>query len=429
MYIKKIEFTNFRGFQELSVDLPENLAVFIGVNGSGKTTILDGIYKFILAYIYELNCAINENYDFGLNFLIDETDLFQNQNTGEFIIKIIGSNNTNGNRSDDIILGLSLNKNEFKQEPSDFQKSQISLAKKIRENPSTSLSVMAYYQSSLLKIDESHIKDNDNMTKGFKIKQMFAYENLVMLKFSDYHNFISWFRDQEDKENEEIRARKDFEYRNRNLEIIRQSLLKFLSFLGSNNFENLRIIRKNYYLYDQLQLKLPISNQNQLTISKNDTDLNISQLSDGEKKCILIVADIAKRLAIANPGLEISNVLEKGKGIILIDEIEAHLHPGWQRKIIPALTKTFPSCQFIVTTHSPQVLSKVNSENIFILEDGMVINAKDAGYHTYGRTSNSILSELFDIRERPQEFKDRINNLYQTIIRKKDKKVITDSSF
>ncbi len=54
MYIKKIEFTNFRGFQELSIDLPENLAVFIGWNGSGKTTILDGIYMFLLGLIREL---------------------------------------------------------------------------------------------------------------------------------------------------------------------------------------------------------------------------------------------------------------------------------------------------------------------------------------------------------------------------------------
>ncbi|MDJ0662723.1 MAG: AAA family ATPase [Crocosphaera sp.] len=153
----------------------------------------------------------------------------------------------------------------------------------------------------------------------------------------------------------------------------------------------------------------------ELTISKGDIELKLSQLSDGEKKCILIVADIARKLAIANPGLEVSDVLKQGKGIILIDEIEAHLHPGWQREIIPALTKTFPTCQFIVTTHSPQVLSKVKSENIFILENGMVINAKDAGYHTYGRTSNSILSELFDIRERPPEFKDRINNCLKLI--------------
>ena len=54
MYIKKIEFTNFRGFQELSLDLPENLAVFIGWNGSGKTTILDGIYMLLLGLIMEL---------------------------------------------------------------------------------------------------------------------------------------------------------------------------------------------------------------------------------------------------------------------------------------------------------------------------------------------------------------------------------------
>ena len=187
--------------------------------------------------------------------------------------------------------------------------------------------------------------------------------------------------------------------------------MTYLNSPHDSKFSNLRVIRNTSDEFTSESKGM----KPELTITKDDIELKLSQLSDGEKKCILIVADIARRLAIANLSLEVSEVLKQGKGIILIDEIEAHLHPGWQREIIPALTKTFPSCQFIVTTHSPQVLSKVKSENIFILEDGMVINAKDAGYHTYGRTSNSILSELFDIRERPPEFKDRINNCLKLI--------------
>jgi len=112
---------------------------------------------------------------------------------------------------------------------------------------------------------------------------------------------------------------------------------------------------------------------------------------------------LARRLAIANPDPS-KNALE-GKGIILIDEIELHLHPKWQRDIIPRLTSTFPNCQFIVTTHSPQVLSNVKKENVFIVEDFQVYPA-DA--HTFGRDSNSILSELMGVSERPLEIQNRL---------------------
>jgi predicted ATP-binding protein involved in virulence len=102
-----------------------------------------------------------------------------------------------------------------------------------------------------------------------------------------------------------------------------------------------------------------------MTITKQGQELIINQLSDGEKCLLAMVGDLARRLAIANPSLP--DPLQ-GSGVVLIDEIELHLHPKWQREIIPALTRTFPNCQFIVTTHSPQVISQVKPEGIYILE-------------------------------------------------------------
>jgi predicted ATP-binding protein involved in virulence len=139
----------------------------------------------------------------------------------------------------------------------------------------------------------------------------------------------------------------------------------------------------------------------EIVLKKQDRELVLNQLSDGEKNLLVMVADIARRLAIANPDPS-KNALE-GEGIILIDEIELHLHPQWQRDIIPRLTSTFPNCQFIVTTHSPQVLSNVKKENVFIIEDFQVYHA-DA--YTFGRDSNSILSELMGVSERPLEIQN-----------------------
>lgn len=131
----------------------------------------------------------------------------------------------------------------------------------------------------------------------------------------------------------------------------------------------------------------------------------VNQLSDGEKCLLAMVGDLARRLAIANPGL--SDQLQ-GKGVVLIDEIELHLHPKWQREIIPALTRTFPNCQFIVTTHSPQVVSHVKPQRIYILEkiDNGIVAKRPSS--SFGRDSNSILEDLMDVPERPQHIKDRL---------------------
>lgn len=80
-------------------------------------------------------------------------------------------------------------------------------------------------------------------------------------------------------------------------------------------------------------------------------------MSDGEKCTIALFGDLARRMALANPNKD--NPLD-GEGIVLIDEIELHLHPLWQRRILNVLKKVFPNIQFIVSTHSPQVLGEAD---------------------------------------------------------------------
>ena len=101
--------------------------------------------------------------------------------------------------------------------------------------------------------------------------------------------------------------------------------------------------------------------------------------------------------------------------VVLIDEIELHLHPEWQRMIIPRLTKTFPNCQFIVTTHSPQVLSHVDPECIHILDydgDNVIVKRPES---SYGLDSNRILEDILGVSKRPQEIQSRMLELFRTI--------------
>ncbi|MEW6499462.1 MAG: AAA family ATPase, partial [Cyanobacteriota bacterium] len=149
-----------------------------------------------------------------------------------------------------------------------------------------------------------------------------------------------------------------------------------------------------------------------MTVEKQGQELIVNQLSDGEKCLLAMVGDLARRLALANPTLK--NPLQ-GEGVVLIDEIELHLHPKWQREIIPALTRTFPNCQFIVTTHSPQVISEVKPNGIYILEatsEGVVAKRPES---SFGRDSNRILEDLMGVSARPQEIKDELLELFRLI--------------
>jgi predicted ATP-binding protein involved in virulence len=127
---------------------------------------------------------------------------------------------------------------------------------------------------------------------------------------------------------------------------------------------------------------------------------------------LLLVSDIARRLSIANPMLSVEEILEKGEGIILIDEIEQHLHPKWQRNILSALEKTFPNLQFIITTHSPQVLSGTIKENVFILDNFKISKRKP---YVEGRDSNSILEDAFNFSKYSPEIKSKIDDFYELL--------------
>src|SRR5262249_346939 len=108
-----------------------------------------------------------------------------------------------------------------------------------------------------------------------------------------------------------------------------------------------------------------------------------------------LAADLARRLAIAYP--DHPDALQ-GEAVVLIDEIELHLHPSWQRRVLGALRSTFPNCQLIVTTHSPQVLSEVPNEAVVLVDNFQLVRP---GAPTAGRDSNAILTEVMETGERP----------------------------
>lgn len=161
-------------------------------------------------------------------------------------------------------------------------------------------------------------------------------------------------------------------------------------------------------------LRLRDTRPPRFSVRKQGSPLYLEQLSDGERGLLALVFDLTRRLAIANPSA--ANPLRDGVALVMIDEIELHLHPKWQRDVIERLGKTFPACQFVLTTHSPLVLGEVPARCVRFLEfgeDGKVVRTVPT--EAYGMDANRILQEFMGARVRNRKVDDDLRTLFKLI--------------
>jgi hypothetical protein len=138
-------------------------------------------------------------------------------------------------------------------------------------------------------------------------------------------------------------------------------------------------------------------------IDRLPRSLDASQLSDGERGVLALVLDLTRRLAQANLGL--ADPAANAAAVVLIDELELHLHPGWQRSIVDHLTHTFPKCQFIATTHSPQVIGEVPAGHVVLMHRH---GPTQFPPQTFGMDSNWILRHVLEADDRNPAVGDAI---------------------
>jgi predicted ATP-binding protein involved in virulence len=369
MKITKITLQNFRGIGSLELEFPieQNIIALVGVNGVGKSSILDAITALLSTALFLINYGDTKNLVSGrsglqLKFFKDSDIKISKQMMSCEIVFSSSSIHSTLSVSRSPNLLDKIDKCDIPDKiPKDLLVSYSS------NRHSTLISSIF----GLPKTSIPNILNDDSITK--------------------FEEFFTWFKALEDIENEE-RLERNSEYRDKSLEAIRMAVSSILG----DGFVRLRVKRAT----------------NNLIVNKEGVDISIDLLSDGEKSLITIVSDIAKKLSTSYPDLE--RPLE-GSGVILIDEIELHMHPTWQRMIVPRLTKTFPNCQFIITTHSPQVLSHVQPESIYLLkkvgEDIVVTKPQ----YSYGRDSNRILEDLMEETERPAEIQDQLGELFSLI--------------
>jgi predicted ATP-binding protein involved in virulence len=389
MRIERLQLENFRGFAELDLRFPkEGPAVFIGKNGAGKSSVLDAIAMFLSTFTSKLR-------RYAVQMPIPMRDIRHAAPTGS-----VRATLTIG------VHGKPLRWSLSRTRPRSTTYADISqYATQIRERglgPDESIPILCYYRSNrgFGGIEPPPSKSPPELP----FPQLYAYKRAFGGLGGPFQNFVRWFRFEEDSENE-LRLRKDPAYRSNQLEGVRRAIKGVMSVLQPGDFTDLRVERPK----SKNGVGFPVHTEASLLIDKQGQSLTLDQLSDGEKTTLLLAADLAMRLAIANPGLD--DPL-RGEGIVLIDELELHLHPEWQRAVLPALCSTFPGCQFIVTTHSPQVLSQMKPESVIILEDFRRIEATPS---TYGRDSNSILEDVMGVSSRPREAADKIHHIARLI--------------
>jgi len=392
MKIKELELNNFRGFEHLKIEFPDNnLAVFIGTNGSGKSSVLDALGVLLVSLIKEV--LKKNQYDLPtIGLLFNENKINNNDiNTFKKELKIFLATSD----LQEIVI------QNYREKPWGNNKFHNINKQDINLDQNGSIPTLIHYRVNRIVQSLTKTENNDLVKERIHLSKLHAYANALNSGITQFNDFIVWFKEAIEDENAEKIRRESFEYRDTRLEVVRQALKKLLNNLSSDLYENLRIIRLNngQFIFEGLDREFL------LAINKNGIELDINQLSDGEKTLIMLVCDIARRLTIANPTLK--NKLE-GEGVVMIDEIELHLHPKWQRNVLPALQKTFPNIQFIVTTHSPQVLGGVERESVFILKDFKLQEYKP---YTKGRDSNSILLDVMGVDERDQAYSKKLDKL------------------
>ncbi|MEK8022074.1 MAG: AAA family ATPase [Candidatus Parabeggiatoa sp.] len=378
--ITKVSAENFRGFENFELEFQPDLTVLIGENGAGKTTLLDCIANLLMVFERKIRSK-----RIDLKNIFNPLDI----RNGQFDL----SSQIEMALNDDIKLDwqLLVTKDSY-QKPlrrynhfKGFDKLVTTLNEKLRSKQAVNIPLVVYYPTSNAPIDFIDFK---NGTENLSVDVFNAYHEALNHKKSfNFILFFNWYGWQERIERQTGQ--------NKILDVVHNAIYQLLS--DDNN------------PFNQLSINWLNDPNGEMIIHKNEIPLNINQLSSGEKTLLALVADLARRLAIANPHRD--NPL-MGNGVVLLDEIDLHLHPRWQRSVIPQLQKTFPNCQFIITSHSALVLSQIKPENVIILKDFKVLQNTQ---HTLGRDTNSILSDIMGTPDRPIDMQQRIDDCLNLI--------------
>ena len=389
MKLVRVGFKNFKAYaatpegDEFEIDLNGKSTVFYGLNGVGKSTILAAICyalwpflnKIVSTQGTEFRTMSEDLVHIGLNnkreklceVLLEFFDGHEGLDGVYYLTKGIQLNNNK------TVIPLKAGANDVQQFVTYFTQEYLSDIEGDGEFVEERINMPVFLSYGT---NRTVIKVPLRVRKKHSFDKRSALERALESRL-DFGTFFEWYRNQEDYEYERKVELKDFSYKDRQLECVRSVICEMLE--------------------DITEIKVKRSPVRMVAV-KNGVEYRIEQLSDGEKCTLALLGDLARRIAIANPMRE--NPLE-GEGVVMIDEIDLHMHPSWQRKILGLLKKKFPNIQFLITTHSPQVIGEVDSSyNLYRLTMGDNNQPVVEITNSFGLDSSTILRTDMDTKER-----------------------------
>jgi predicted ATP-binding protein involved in virulence len=341
--LKNIHLENYKKYSDLSFGIKNDFTLIIGENGAGKTTVLDGIATILGGFLQSFKSISSvERHsilksDIKIEIVEESENIYIKYPTTP--IRVSGVCDINGSKIPIKRKRNNANKTTMTSLLKTENSELFSLVKELENSDDMILPILSYHGTG--RLWEQEYKKSSKMEK---LTRYDGYKDCLNAK-SNYRNFISWF---EKQERNAFNLRKTIPI----LEAVRNIVIKMLELLTKKEIE--------LFIYRENDLEIKFKN--------NDKRERVSNLSAGYRDLIGIVSDIAYRMAILNPHLGV-DVVSKTSGIVLIDEIDLHLHPKWQREIISILRQLFPLVQFIATTHSPFVIQSISKDSLIKISD------------------------------------------------------------
>jgi predicted ATP-binding protein involved in virulence len=425
MKLKKVVLDNFRCFEHLEMDFDGSLTVIVGGNGAGKTAVLDAIALLFGPFFTRLpgvsgiapspsdlrilssnklapvfRCHAEANMFTEWSTLVKESSLADEECNPRWSIgRLRDKSPATRLQAKKILDGKPIN---------DFtpmvcfadELAEAELFKEVLGEPYR-MPLIVYYDT------DRAVFDTPLRRRNFK-NQFDRFDSLTdaLKPTASFKRVFEWFHAKENEELRELKENLDLDYTDPGLDCVRRAINRFFSPQFQNPRTKLRPLR--------------------FVVDWKDGDhyipLNLNQLSDGYRTTLALVADLARRMVEANPPGTIDDPLNT-EAIVLIDEVDLHLHPAWQQKILMQLQETFQKSQFIVTTHSPQVLSTVPAECIRVLHTAMdaethAVRAtvSSVRHQTLGIASSDVLAEVMGIDPVPDVEEARDLHCYHALI-------------
>jgi len=393
--VDSIKLTNFRGFSSLDVEFHPNLTVVVAPNGLGKTALLDAVAIAWRPLVDEMRRKPASS-GFSSN---DVRLVLSPEKTMEPFFPNIETTATVAGRPGTWTRFLgSVGKSEATTWPEaeHLRQQSIVLRQKVMDHAEGKLSnppllpAIAYYGAGRFwPINSRHInsvvpEETAPKRRAPDTSRSSGYLNCLSPS-TKYRTFESWFgRFAREAQDELVWKRASQHAPRERMSAVRIAVHKMLAPTGWQQLE-----------WDNVR--------NELAATHADHGrLPVSFLSDGIRSMIGMAGDLAHRCVSLNPHLG-KTAAAKTPGIVLIDEVDMHLHPAWQQQVLGALRNAFPLIQLIVTTHSPQVLTTVRAESVRILSvdnDGVGCAAKPQ-VSTLGREAGDALAYVFETDSKP----------------------------